>query len=94
MTEDYQEIHALIRGRVQGVGYRFFAERCAEKHSIRGWVRNLPNNDVEVVAQGTKEQLEQFMSLLWQGPRSALVDDIDLEWRLPSKKYDFFSITY
>jgi acylphosphatase len=67
----------LVRGRVQGVGFRWFVEREAHILGIAGWVRNNSNGGVEVLAQGTREQLLGLRSRLGQGPRAARVDDVE-----------------
>jgi acylphosphatase len=67
----------LVRGRVQGVGFRWFVEREAHLLGIAGWVRNNSNGGVEVLAQGTREQLSGLRSRLGQGPRAARVDDVE-----------------
>jgi acylphosphatase len=67
----------IVRGRVQGVGFRWFVEREAHILGIAGWVRNNADSSVEVLAQGTKEQLAGLRSRLRQGPRAARVDDVE-----------------
>ena len=67
----------IVRGRVQGVGFRWFVEREAHILGIAGWVRNNPDSSVEVLAQGTKEQLAGLRSRLREGPRAARVDDVE-----------------
>jgi acylphosphatase len=62
-----------VRGRVQGVGFRYFVEHAASKLGIRGWVRNLDDGSVEVYAVGTPAQLADLAGLLWKGPRWAEV---------------------
>ena len=66
-----------VRGRVQGVGFRWFVEREAQTIGIAGWVRNRSDGTVEVLAQGTREQLFALRSKLQQGPRAARVDDVE-----------------
>jgi acylphosphatase len=66
----------LVRGRVQGVGFRWFVEREAHILQIAGWVRNNHDGSVEVVAMGTREQLAGLRSRLQEGPRAARVDDV------------------
>ena len=68
----------LVRGRVQGVGFRWFVEREAHMLQIAGWVRNNPDGTVEVLAQGTREQLAGLHSRLREGPRAARVDDVEV----------------
>src|SRR5439155_24964407 len=80
MTADDKSIQArrfLVRGRVQGVGLRWFVEREAHLLGISGWVRNNSDGSVEVLAQGTREQLLGLRSRLREGPRAARVDDVE-----------------
>jgi len=67
----------LVRGRVQGVGFRWFVEREAHILGIAGWVRNNSDSSVEVFAVGTREQLSGLRSRLREGPRAARVDDVE-----------------
>jgi acylphosphatase len=67
----------VIRGRVQGVGFRWFVEREAHLLGIAGWVRNNADSTVEVLAVGALEQLVRLRSRLQQGPRAARVDDVE-----------------
>jgi len=64
----------LVSGIVQGVGYRYFAARAARSLGIRGFVRNLPDGKVEVVAAGTEEALLELHEVLRRGPAGASVD--------------------
>ncbi len=68
----------IVRGRVQGVGFRWFVEREAHMLGIAGWVRNNHDGSVEVLAQGTRDQLLGLHSRLREGPRAARVDSIDV----------------
>jgi acylphosphatase len=65
-----------VRGRVQGVGFRNFVQRCARQIGVDGYARNLDNGDVEVVAQGSAQALEQLEAQLWRGPTWAEVVDV------------------
>lgn len=67
----------LISGRVQGVGFRFFAERWASQLGIQGYVKNLWGGSVEVYAIGNERSLEEFKLHLAEGPRSARVTSIE-----------------
>jgi acylphosphatase len=69
-----------ILGDVQGVGFRFFAERRANQLGLRGWVRNRYDGAVEVEAEGPASDLERFLTALRQGPRAARIDDVRVEW--------------
>ena len=66
----------LVRGRVQGVGFRWFVESTARSLGISGWVRNNSDSSVEVLAMGTREQLAALRLKLQQGPRAARVDEV------------------
>ena len=68
----------LVRGRVQGVGFRWFVEREAAILEIAGWVRNNYDGSVEVLAQGTREQLAGLHGRLCEGPRTARVDGLEV----------------
>ena len=68
--------HYLVKGRVQGVGFRWFVEREASAVGIRGWVRNTDNGTVEVLASGTADQLARLRRSLERGPRASRVDEV------------------
>jgi acylphosphatase len=80
MTSAEKPIEArrfVVRGRVQGVGFRWFVEREAHIVGVAGWVRNNTDGSVEVLAQGTRDQLFTLSSRLRQGPRAARVDAVE-----------------
>jgi acylphosphatase len=93
MTSPEKAIHArrfLVRGRVQGVGFRWFVEREAHILGIAGWVRNNSDSSVEILAMGTRDQLTGLRSRLRGGPRAARVDDVEeLEAELISELTTF-----
>jgi acylphosphatase len=68
----------VVSGRVQGVGFRWFVEAEAHRLAIAGWVRNNADGSVEILAQGSREQLAGLHSRLRQGPRAARVDDVEV----------------
>ena len=78
-------LHFLIKGRVQGVGFRWFVHREASELDLRGWVRNTEDGDVEVVATGSPEDLAELRDSLHQGPRGARVDRV-IEHHLDEKE--------
>lgn len=69
-------LHFLIRGRVQGVGFRWFVHREAAELGLHGWVRNTDNGEVEIVASGTPEQLADLRAELHKGSRGSRVDQV------------------
>ena len=85
-------LHAIIHGRVQGVGYRAFAIRSAQQIGLTGWVRNRYNGTVETVAEGDRTQLENYLKVLQRGPVSSNVTKIDEEWSAPTMEFDQFKI--
>ena len=70
----------LIFGIVQGVGYRFFVMRAAARHQMLGTVRNLPDGTVEAEASGPQEIVEKLIAWCRQGPPSASVTGVEVEW--------------
>ncbi|MGB9561933.1 MAG: acylphosphatase [bacterium] len=86
--------HCIVEGEVQGVGYRFFAIRHANRLGIKGFVRNLDDGSVEVFAEGEREKLEEFLELLYDGPSAAFVRNIKLEWKPFKGEYTNFTIAF
>lgn len=88
-------LKAVIHGIVQGVGYRYFTLRQAQQLNLCGYVKNLPNGCVEVLATGDKASLERLINMMDQGPAGAYVTKIESEW-LPeaTQEYSDFKITY
>ncbi|HXY77460.1 MAG TPA: acylphosphatase [Candidatus Acidoferrales bacterium] len=82
----------LVRGRVQGVGFRWFVEREAQLLGIAGWVRNNHDGSVEVLAQGTRDQLFGLHSRLREGPRAARVDAVEVSDASPVAGLSSFRI--
>ena len=82
----------IIRGRVQGVGFRWFVEREAHILAIAGWVRNNSDGSVEVLAQGTRDQLAGLHSRLRAGPRAARVDEVEVADARPTPGVNSFRI--
>ena len=78
--DDRARFVGVVTGRVQGVGYRFFAQERARSRGLGGSVRNLPSGDVEVEAEGPREALEGYLLELHQGPPAARVSDVTVRW--------------
>jgi acylphosphatase len=85
-------IHCLVSGQVQGVWYRASTQKQALQWGLTGWVRNLPDGRVEVLACGEKAQVLQLFEWLKQGPPKAKVAEVSYE-ELPWRDYGQFAIT-
>jgi len=82
---------AIIKGRVQMVGFRAFAEERAAAYGVTGYVQNLGNGDVEVVAEGDRALLEEFLADVRKGPRGAFVREVAVNWEAPrGESAEFF----
>ena len=82
----------FIRGLVQGVGYRFFAQRAAARHQVRGYVRNLADGSVEAFAQGSEAAVEAFKHDLTAGPTYSSVEDVEEIVLEPNRAFSAFRI--
>ena len=76
----------FISGRVQGVGFRYFAEAAAAREGLHGWVRNLPDGRVEATAEGESEAMERFERAIRHGPPGARVERVDVDDTVPSAR--------
>ena len=88
------EIQCLVTGLVQGVSYRAYVQESATELALVGYVKNLPNGNVEVVAQGLPDVLKDFVEYLNEGSLRAKVDSVAVDWCSPRKYYDEFSILH
>ena len=87
-------VHLEIRGRVQGVFYRAETVDHAVAMDLRGWVRNRRDGSVEVVAEGEKEELDQFIAWCRQGPPLARVSEVEVEWLPATGEFHEFGVAY
>ena len=85
-------VHVVIRGRVQGVGFRYFAAREARRLEVSGVVRNLVDGAVEVEAEGDRATLERLVEALRAGPRAARVTSVDVRWSEGTARHRGFEI--
>jgi len=84
---------AIVSGRVQGVGFRFFAERAASRTGVHGWVRNLPDGSVETVVEGEELAVMRYLDEIRKGPLGGRVTDIRVEERDPERLESFHITT-
>lgn len=94
MGSDLVRVRVFAAGRVQGVAYRFFAEKYANSLGITGWIRNLPDGRVEVLAEGTGENIERFLDRLREGPRLARVDSLDVQREASTGEFQDFRAAF
>lgn len=94
MTEETQRrrLQAVVCGRVQGVGFRYFTLECARRLGVTGFVRNLPFGEVEVVAEGSPAALEQLKRDLEQGPPGAAVREVRADFGDAREEFHRFEI--
>jgi acylphosphatase len=85
-----QQVHLLISGFVQGVGYREFVKRESRKIGLVGWVRNLSDRRVEIVAQGTESQLKDLIKRCEKGSFLSEVKNMSIEWQEQIEKFSEF----
>jgi acylphosphatase len=84
--------HYIVKGRVQGVSFRFYTRQQAQALQINGWVRNKADGSVEVTATAHVHTLEKFEARLRVGPTQARVDTLTIE-EIPLQEFDGFNIT-
>lgn len=82
----------MVRGRVQGVGFRWFVLQAAEELGLSGWVRNRPDGAVEGEVQGTQAEVAVLLERVARGPRSAGVDSMETQERPPLREAQGFEI--
>ncbi len=91
---DTARLEAIVHGIVQGVNFRYYTRREAAQLGVVGYVRNRWDGTVEVVAEGDREKLEQLLRWLHRGPRSAVVEKVDVRWTEPMGKFTRFEVRY
>ncbi|WP_053219485.1 acylphosphatase [Virgibacillus senegalensis] len=88
-------VRMIAKGTVQGVGFRATAQQKAMEIGVKGWVKNLPNGDVALEAEGTNTQVDQFIETIRNGPhRFIRVDHLDIEKSQEDKGYHSFEVRY
>lgn len=87
-----KQFSATISGKVQGVFFRDFVQTEAEKLRIVGWVRNEPNGDVRIVAQGGEAFLKKFERSVRKGSELSKVEFVALQWEEPTETFEYFDI--
>ena len=92
--ENPVSVRAIVHGRVQGVFFRAFVEEHAQRLDLVGYVRNLPSDAVEVVAEGEREQVNKLVGRLKTGPPTAIVDRVEISWSEYTGGHSGFRVRY
>lgn len=87
-------VRAIVKGRVQGVGYRWFAKENANRFNLNGYVKNLPNGDVEVFVEGDREKVTQYLRLLQNGPSFSSIIDFEVNHFPYKKSFTQFKVEF
>jgi acylphosphatase len=88
-----ERLHGLVKGDVQGVGFRYFLIRRAQALGLKGWVTNRDDGAVEFVAEGGRGKLEELERAAREGPRMARVTTVEVNWSSATGGLDRFDIT-
>lgn len=87
-------VRATVRivGQVQGVSFRYFTRRKAQEHQVTGWVRNLPNGDVEAVFEGSETNVRKVLDWCSEGPVAARVEEVLIDWEDYLGEFEDFQV--
>ena len=85
-------VHIWVKGRLQAVGFRAHVEYQALQIGVWGWVRNIGSDTVETVAEGTREQIDQFIEMVKTGPRASSVDETRIEYEPLTEQLSGFTV--
>ena len=87
-------MRCVIFGKVQGVQYRVYAQDSAVELDLVGYVKNLPDGTVEVLAQGMPDILKEFVEYLYEGSLSSAVESVSVDWQTAEKTFTEFSVLH
>ena len=87
-------LHVYFSGTVQGVGFRFTVRRIAEQYEVTGFVKNLPNGDVEVVTEGDREVVKSFIDAICNSSLHDYIRNTEKEWQPATGEYKEFEIRF
>lgn len=89
-----KDAHIMVRGFVQGVGYRQFVKKHARELGLTGWVRNLPDQSVEALLQGDTKDIEKVLAACRKGPFLSEVEEVDVVWEKQKEVFSDFSLRH
>ncbi len=93
-TGEIVRLHAIVSGRVQGVAYRHYTRLQARELGVTGWVQNLPDGDVLLLAEGPREALEALLAWCHRGPPMAKVIQVQSRWEKATGEFNQFLIAH
>ena len=88
------QVHVFYSGQVQGVGFRLTAEETAREFGVVGWVKNLRDGRVELVAEAEEQGLKTFLEKIRRGPMRNFIKQVELSWSEAGNTFDEFEIRY
>jgi len=91
---DKARLRAIVHGHVQGVNFRYYTRRQAHELDVTGYVRNLWDGTVEVVAEGARQKLGRLLNWLHRGPRMAFVEKVDVQWLPATDEFQDFEVRF
>jgi acylphosphatase len=91
---EIMRVHIWVKGRVQGVGFRAHVEYHSLQIGVLGWVRNIGWDMVEAVAEGTRQQIDQFIEMVKTGPRASRVDEARVEYEPATGRLSGFDVKH
>jgi acylphosphatase len=92
--KDIEQVHVIVRGKVQGVSFRMETQRTAQNLNITGWARNCPDGSVEAIFEGQKNDLDRMIRWCHQGPPGSSVDQVETDWLDTVSGFSGFDIRF
>ncbi|OIO33269.1 MAG: hypothetical protein AUJ70_03555 [Candidatus Omnitrophica bacterium CG1_02_40_15] len=86
--------HIFYSGHVQGIGFRYTAQDIAMGMGLAGWVKNLEDGRVEIIAEGKEEDLKEFLDKISKGQLGRYITNAELSWEKPAGEFDSFEIAF
>jgi len=92
IPDEITRVHMRVSGRVQGVGFRAHVEYYGLQIGVTGWARNVGQDSVETIAEGTRLQIDKFIAMVKQGPRASRVDEARVEYEPVTGEFTGFGV--
>ena len=85
-------VHISVYGEVQGTGFRIWSKEQADKFSLSGWTRKASDGSIEIFSQGEEDKINDFVSICWDGPNRAFIDEVLVKDTNPDDSFSVFEI--